>query len=145
MAQKKDSMNVDGIKVQLYTRKEADYISLTDMARSSNQSTDVVIQSWMRSADTIEFLTLWEGLHNPKFKPLDFAGFNARPGQNRFFISPKQWIAKTGAIGIESKAGRGGGTFAHSDIALEFGTWLSPKFKIYLIKEFIHFPFGVTH
>ena len=94
------------------------------------------IRNWMRNKDTIEFLGIWEQLHNEDFKPVEFDGFRNEAGKNAFTINPKKWIEKTNAIGIRSKSGRYGGTYAHRDIAFEFCSWISPEFKLYLIKEF---------
>jgi len=116
---------------------EDDYICLTDIARHQEpERTDHVIQNWMRNRNTIEFLGIWERLNNPDFKPLEFEGFRKQAGLNSFVLTPKQWISVTGAIGIVSKRGRYGGTFAHKDIAFEFASWVSVEFKLYLIKEF---------
>jgi hypothetical protein len=135
MAKKSKVLNVKETKVHLVTRDEQDYISLTDMVKSFGDES--MIQNWMRNRDTIEFLGIWEQLHNPDFKPLEFEGFKNEAGSNRFFMSPKKWVEATNAIGIFSKSGRyGGGTYAHKDIAFEFGSWLSPEFKLYLITEF---------
>jgi hypothetical protein len=135
MAQKQKILNVKETKVHLVTKDEQDYISLTDMVKSFGDES--MIQNWMRNRDTIEFLGIWEQLHNPNFKPLEFEGFKNEAGSNRFFMSPKKWVEATQAIGIFSKSGRyGGGTYAHKDIAFEFGSWLSPEFKLYLIIEF---------
>lgn len=112
-----------------------DYISLTDMVGNADDKS-AVIANWLRKRDTIEFLGLWESLNNPNFKPLEFEGLLKQTGTNRFVISPKQWADKTGAIGITSKSGKNGGTYAHKDLAFEFGAWISPMFKLYLIKEF---------
>ena len=114
-----------------------DYISLTDIAhyKKSNR-TDDLIRNWLRNRNTIEFLGIWEQLNNPDFKPVEFDGFKKEAGLNSFTLTPKQWIEKTGAIGIISKVGRYGGTYAHKDIAFEFATWISVEFKLYLIKEF---------
>jgi hypothetical protein len=112
-----------------------DYISLTDMARSFGD--DTVIYSWMRNRNTVEFLGIWEQLYNTGFKGNDFVTFKMQAGLNNFNLTPRKWIEATDAIGIISKAGRyGGGTYAHKDIAFEFGSWLSAEFKLYLIKEF---------
>lgn len=114
-----------------------DYISLTDIARYKEPDrTDHVIQNWLRNRNTIEFLGVWEQLNNPSFKPLEFEGFRVRAGLNSFVLTPRQWIEGVGAIGIVSKPGRYGGTFAHKDIAFEFASWISVEFKLYLIKEF---------
>jgi hypothetical protein len=114
-----------------------DYISITDIARHKNSDrTDDLIRNWLRNRNTIEFLGIWEQLNNPGFKPVEFDGFRKQAGLNSFTLTPKQWIEKTGAIGIVSKSGRYGGTFAHKDIAFEFASWVSVEFKLYLIKEF---------
>ena len=113
-----------------------DYISLTDIAKYKSEDPAATIQNWMRSRDVIEFLGLWEKLYNPKFKPLEFEGFKAKSGSNAFTLSPKRWIESTDAIGIQSKAGRNGGTFAHRDIAFEFASWISAEFKLYIITDY---------
>jgi hypothetical protein len=114
-----------------------DFISLTDIARYRNSSEPfAVINNWMRSRSTIEFLGLWEKLCNPDFKPLEFERFKNEAGSNYFVLSPQRWIESTQAIGITSKSGRYGGTFAHRDIAFEFASWISSEFKLYLIVEF---------
>ena len=117
---------------------EDDYISLTDIAKIKNdEDTNMVIASWIRRVDTIEFLKLWELINNENFKPTDFEGFKSKPGQNAFTISPKKWIELTNAIGLKVKSGRyNGGTYAHKDIALEFASWISAEVKLYIIKEF---------
>ena len=113
-----------------------DYISLTDIARYKSEDPSATIQNWMRSRDVIEFLGLWETLHNPNFKPLEFEGFKTRAGSNAFTLSPKRWIEATEAVGIYSKSGRGGGTYAHRDIAFEFASWISAEFKLYIITDY---------
>ena len=113
-----------------------DYISLTDIARYRSDDSTAVIANWMRSKDTIEFLGLWEQLNNADFKPLEFEGFKNEAGANAFTMSPLKWVKATNAIGIISKSGRYGGTFAHKDIALEFASWVSPEFKLYIIKDY---------
>lgn len=114
-----------------------DYISLTDIARfKKTDRTDDLIRNWLRNRNTIEYLGIWEKLHNSNFNPVEFDGFRKEAGLNSFTLTPKQWIEKTAAIGIVSKAGRYGGTYAHQDIAFEFATWISVEFKLYLIKEF---------
>jgi hypothetical protein len=120
------------------SNKDEDYISLTDMARfKDTERTDYVIQNWMRKRYTIEFMGIWEMIHNPNFKPIEFDGFKTQAGLNSFSLTPEKWIKGVAAIGIVKKSGRyGGGTFAHKDIAFEFATWLSPEFKLCLIKEF---------
>ncbi len=116
---------------------EHDYISLTDIARYRDaDATDDLIRNWLRNRNTLEFVGLWEQLNNPDFKSVEFDGFRMQAGLNSFTLTPKQWIEQTGAIGIVSKRGRYGGTFAHVDISLEFAAWISVEFKLYLIKEF---------
>lgn len=114
-----------------------DYISLTDIAkyRDSNNPR-YIIQNWLRNLNTLAFLGLWETLHNPNFKRVEFDAFMAEAGLNSFTLRPQQWTDSTNAIGIVSKSGRNGGTYAHSDIAFEFASWLSPEFKLYIIKDY---------
>lgn len=124
-------------EVAVRKQAEADYISLTDIARYKHADrTDDLIRNWLRSRNTIEFLGIWEQLNNPDFKPVEFDGFRKQAGLNSFTLTPKQWIEETGAVGIVSKPGRYGGTYAHKDIAFEFAAWISVEFKLYLIKEF---------
>jgi len=124
-------------EIALQIRNKEDYICITDIARYKNADhTDDLIRNWLRNRNTIEFLGIWEHLNNPDFKPVEFDGFKKQAGLNSFTLTPKQWIERTGAIGIYSKAGRYGGTFAHKDIAFEFASWISVEFKLYLIKEF---------
>ena len=113
-----------------------EYLSLTDIARYKSDEPFIVINNWMRGKDTIEFLGLWEQLHNPDFKPIEFDRFKTEAGYNAFTLSPQKWIGSTNAIGIVSKSGRYGGTFAHSDIAFEFASWISAEFKLYIIKDY---------
>ncbi len=113
-----------------------DYISLTDIAKYKSEDPAASIQNWMRSRDVIEFLGLWETLYNPGFKPLEFEGFKLRAGSNAFTLSPKRWVEATAAIGMYSKSGRNGGTFAHRDIAFEFASWISAEFKLYIITDY---------
>ncbi len=128
---------VKGSEVRVLAGEARDYISLTDIARYKEPGrTDHVIQNWMRNRNTVEFLGIWEHLNNPAFKPLEFEGFRNRAGLNSFVLTPRQWIETTNAIGILSKSGRYGGTYAHKDIAFEFASWISVEFKLYLIKEF---------
>jgi len=123
--------------IALQTIKDEDYLSLTDIARYKNQErTDDLIRNWLRNRNTLEFLGIWEHLNNPGFNPVEFDGIKTQAGLNSFTLTPKQWIGSTGAIGILSKAGRYGGTYAHKDIAFEFASWVSVEFKLYLIKEF---------
>src|SRR5690554_7011046 len=134
---KNKKINVQGINIVLYEDNKKDYISLTDIARYKNpfEPKDVV-KNWMRSRTTIEFLGLWEQLNNPDFKGVEFDSLLYEAGSNSFTLSPTKWIELTYAKGIISKRGKNGGTFAHQDIALEFASWISAEFKIYLLKEF---------
>ncbi len=133
----KDTIHANGIDIGIYTQDfENEFISLTDIARYKSDDPTAVIQNWMRNRDVIEFLGLWERLHNPDFKPLEFEGFRKQAGANAFTMSPKKWIEATNAIGIVSKAGRYGGTYAHSDIAMSFATWISPGFQLYIMKDY---------
>lgn len=132
-------INANGTEISVILSEEIskDYISLTDIARKKNpyEPKDVV-SNWMRIRSTIEYLGLWEKLNNPHFKGVEFESFKNQAGGNAFTLSPQRWIEKTNAIGIISKSGRGGGTFAHSDIAFEFASWISPEFKLYIIKDY---------
>lgn len=131
------TIEVKGTTVSIVNTDVDDYISLTDISRfKKSDRTDDLIRNWLRNRNTIEFLGIWETLHNPDFKPVEFDGFRKEAGLHSFTLTPKQWISKTNAVGITSKAGRYGGTYAHKDIAFEFATWISVEFKIYLIKEF---------
>lgn len=113
------------------------YISLTDIAKYKNpDNAFIVVANWMRNHSTISFLGLWEQIHNPKFKPIEFDRFKAQSGDNAFTLTPQQWIKATNALGIVSKSGRYGGTYAHTDIAFEFASWISPEFKLYIIKDY---------
>jgi hypothetical protein len=124
-------------EIAVYKRNEEDYICITDIAKyKSLDRTDDLIRNWLRNRNTVEFLGIWEFLNNPDFKPVEFDGFRKLAGLNSFTLTPKQWIEKTNAIGIVSKSGRYGGTYAHKDIAFEFASWISVEFKLYLIKEF---------
>lgn len=128
---------VRGSEITVTRRQDDDYISLTDIAKHREPTrADHVIQNWMRNRNTVEFLGVWESLNNANFKPLEFEGFRNRAGLNSFVLTPRQWIETTSAVGIVSKSGRYGGTFAHRDIAFEFASWISVEFKLYLIKEF---------
>ena len=134
---KKSIIEVRGTAIAVLNQNNQDYISLTDIARYRNsQEPFAVINNWMRGRSTIEFLGLWEKLSNPDFKPLEFERFRSEAGSNYFVLSPQRWIEATRAIGISSKSGRYGGTYAHRDIAFEFASWISSEFKLYLIKEF---------
>lgn len=129
------TLSVQGAPITVLSRQDTDYyISLTDMAKKFGD--DTLLYNWMRNRNTVEFMGIWERIHNPDFKGLEFETFRSQAGLNSFSLTPKKWITATAAIGIQSRAGRGGGTYAHPDIAFEFGSWLSPEFKLYLIKEF---------
>jgi len=133
----KTKLNVNDLEIVLYKQNEEEYISLTDMAKfRDSERTNYIIQNWMRTRNTIEFLGLWEQLRNPKFKSIEFDAFRNESGSNSFTLTPKRWIETTNAIGIISKSGRYGGTYAHKDIAFEFASWISPTFKLYLITEY---------
>ena len=135
---KKDTIEAKGFAIQIYTEDfKNDYISLTDIARYKNvHEPKDVVKNWLRVRDTIEFLGLWETIHNPNFKGVEFDSFRKEAGTNAFTLSPQRWIKNTNAIGIVSKSGRGGGTFAHPDIAMEFASWISAEFKLYLIQDY---------
>jgi hypothetical protein len=133
----KSTLLVKGTTVAVVSRQADDFISLTDIAKHKEPDrADQVIQNWMRNRNTVEFLGIWESLNNPDFKPLEFEGFRNRAGLNSFVLTPRQWIESTAAVGLISKSGRYGGTFAHKDIAFEFASWISVEFKLYLIREF---------
>lgn len=137
MKSKQTKINVQGTEIAIYTIEHKDYISLTDIAKYRNKEEPFsIINNWMRSRSTIDFLGLWEKLSNPDFKPIEFERFKSEAGTNYFVLSPKRWIESTNAIGITSKSGRYGGTFAHQDIAFEFASWISAEFKLYILKEF---------
>lgn len=130
-------LEVKGTEITIYTGDTEDYLSLTDIARYKDvTNTDDIIKNWLRNRNTIELLGFWEQLYNPNFKPVEFDGFRKQAGLNSFVLTPKRWIETTNAIGIISKSGRYGGTFAHKDIAFEFASWISIEFKLYMIKEF---------
>ncbi|GBF10762.1 KilA-N domain-containing protein [Tepidibacillus sp. HK-1] len=133
----KETIHAKGMDIAIYTEDfQNEFISLTDIARYKSDEPKDVIKNWMRSKDTIEFLGLWEQLHNDKFKGVEFDSFRNQAGSNAFTLSPQKWIDSTNAIGIVSKSGRNGGTFAHSDIAFEFASWISAEFKLYIIKDY---------
>ena len=130
-------IQVKGFDLIMYQTKDEDFISLTDIAKyKDSKRTDYIIQNWLRNRNTIELLGFWEILNNPNFKPIEFDGFRKQAGLNSFTLTAKQWINQTNAIGLISKQGRYGGTFAHKDIAFEFASWISIEFKMYIIKEF---------
>lgn len=134
----KKKITVGEIEVVVYQKDKQDYISLTDMAKYRDSvRSDYIIQNWLRTRNAIEFCGIWEQVNNPNFNSIEFEGFKKESGANSFILTPLNWVKKTNAIGIYSKTGRyGGGVFAHKDIAFEFGSWLSPEFKFYLIREF---------
>jgi len=135
---KKETINVKGTEIVLISKAEEDYFSLTDIAKHrNNKNSSEIISLWLRTYSTIEYLGLWEKLNNPNFKPHIYEGFKNESAKPHFWMSPKKWINETNAIGMISKSGRyGGGTFAHSDIAFKFASWISAEFELYLIKEF---------
>ena len=137
MANIKSTINANGVEIRITSSKEADYISLTDIAKKRNPEFPAdVVKNWLRSRSTIEFLGLWEKINNPDFKLVEFDQFKNSAGENSFVLTPQKWIASTNAIGITSKSARYGGTYAHSDIAFEFASWISPEFKLYIIKDY---------
>jgi len=137
MNAKSNKIEVKGQFITIVKMEQDDFISLTDIARFKDaKHTDTIIQNWMRNRNTIELLGLWETIYNPNFKPLEFEGFRNQAGLNSFVLTPKRWIDSTQAVGIVSRSGRYGGTFAHKDIAFEFASWISIEFKLYVIKEF---------
>jgi hypothetical protein len=128
---------VKGTNIVLFERRDEDFLSVTDIARYKDPlRSDYILQNWMRSRNTIEFLGLWEKINNPDFNSIEFDGIKNQAGLNSFSLTPQRWIKTTSAIGIISQAGRYGGTYAHKDIAFEFASWISPEFKLFLIKEF---------
>ena len=134
MVNKKKILKVQGIEIRLYQKKEEDYICLTDMMKAKDG--DFYITDWLRNRNTLAFLEVWESYNNPNFNYGEFAIIKNQSGLNSFKISVKEFVEKTNAIGIEAKAGRYGGTYAHKDIAFEFGMWISPDFKFFLIKDY---------
>ena len=132
---KKSTIEVQGTAITILAGENGDYISLTDMVRNF-EGGSALIEQWLKNKDTVLFLGVWEQIHNPGFNSLEFEGIRNEAGRNSFFLSAKAWIDRTRAKGVIASAGRYGGTYAHADIAFEFGSWLSPEFKLYLIKEF---------
>ncbi len=132
---KKATINVQGSIISILSKEQKDYISLTDMVKRF-EGGSALIEQWLKNKDTILFLGVWEQLNNPDFNSLEFEGIKNEAGRNSFYLSAKKWIDSTNATGLIANAGRYGGTYAHTDIAFEFGSWLSPEFKLYLIKEF---------
>jgi KilA-N domain len=134
---RKVNLDVKGTTIAVVSQKGDDYICVTDVARyKDSERTDYIIQNWLRNRNTIEFLGIWEQLNNPDFNPIEFDGIRKQAGLNTFILTAKRWIESTGAIGLISRPGRYGGTYAHKDIAFEFASWVSVEFKLYLIKEF---------
>ncbi len=129
-------ITVQNTNVSVISVNGDDYISLTDIAKHRSDEPTAVIANWMRNRNTIEYLGIWESLYNPQFKPLEFEGFRKEAGLNAFTLSPQKWISATNAIGIISKSGRYGGTYAHKDIAFKFASWISVEFELYIVKEF---------
>lgn len=134
MKNKKTTIEVKGTEIAIVSDKGEDYISLTDMLKAKDG--DFFISDWLRNRNTVEFLSIWESIHNPNFNYGESAIIKSMAGLNSYKLSVKEWIKKTNAIGLKATAGRYGGTYAHKDIAFEFGMWISAEFKIYLIKEF---------
>ena len=135
---KKEKLNAGGIEIGIYsTNYESEYISLTDIAKYRSIKPAITIHNWLRNRDVVEFLGLWEKLHNKNFKVIEFDNFKKNSGSNAFVFSIKDWVEKLGAIGLVTKPGRyGGGVYAHKDIAFEFASWISPEFKLYIIKDY---------
>ncbi|MBB4846136.1 hypothetical protein HNP55_004690 [Paucibacter oligotrophus] len=131
---KTNTLDIQGTRVAVVSSPQGDYISLTDMLRAKDG--EFFISDWLRNRNTVEFLGIWESIYNPAFNYGEFATIKSQAGLNSYKISVKEWVEKTGAIGLKATAGRYGGTYAHPDIAFEFGMWISPEFKIYLVKEF---------
>ncbi len=129
-------ITVQDTEVTVISINANDYICITDIAKHKSDDPTAVVASWMRNRNTIEYLGVWESLYNPDFNPLEFEGFRREAGLNAFTLSPHKWIARTNAIGLISKAGRYGGTYAHKDIAFKFASWISVEFELYIVKEF---------
>ena len=135
MSKQKKQIEVENKVISIVSHNKEDYISLTDMVKNM-EGGNSIIENWLRNKNTIEYLGVWEQVHNEGFNSLEFEGIKNEAGTNRFYLSAKRWIEATNAVGIISKTGRYGGTYAHQDIALEFASWVSPTFKVYLIKEY---------
>ena len=133
--EKKTTIEVQGTEITILSKEQEDFISITDMVKHF-EGGSALIEQWLKNKDTVLFLGVWEQINNPGFNSPGFEGIRNEAGRNSFFLSAKKWIAVTGARGLVASAGRYGGTYAHKDIAFEFGSWLSPEFKLYLIKEF---------
>lgn len=128
------NIEVEGLSISLYTQQEQDFICITDMLKAKEG--DFFVSDWLRNANTLDYLLAWETINNPNFNYGEFATIRMKAGNNSHKISVKEWIARTNAIGITSKAGRYGGTYAHKDIAIQFAMWISPTFQLYIIKEY---------
>lgn len=133
---KSNKIEVEGLSIKVFQQRNQDFISLTDIAKKVDQRSEIVIQNWIRNAGTLDFLEAWEELYNPEFDASAFKELRQQAGKVGFILTPTRWIDTTNAIGMFTKAGRGGGTFAHKDIAIEFCTAISPRFKLYVVKEF---------
>jgi len=133
---KKKTINVQGSEISFVTKENEEYISLTDMAKGFEGEAGEYIRNWLRSGSTVNFLGVWEKVHNQDFNLVEFHQIKSEIIDNTFLMSAKKWIARTNAKGIEAKAGRYGGTYAHNEIAIQFASWLSPEFYVYLVKEF---------
>lgn len=131
---KSKNINVKGTDITIISQNQEDYFSLTDLLKAKDG--EYFVHDWLKNRNTLEFLSVWEKLNNPDFNYVEFDTIKGEAGLNSYRISAKQWVEKTNAIGLIAKAGRYGGTYAHKDIALEFCSWISPEFKLYLIKEF---------
>ena len=131
-----ESITALGVQIAVTNKDGEDYISLTDIARYKSDEPSAVIANWMRSRNTVDFLGVWETLHNPNFNSIEFEGIEQQAGKNAFTMSPRKWIKATNAIGIRAKGGRYGGAFAHTDIALDFAAWISPEFRLYVFKDY---------
>src|SRR5690554_8214272 len=131
---KNKKIQVEGKEITVILDKELEYISLTDMLKAKDGN--FFIANWLRNRNTVEYLGIWESVYNPNFNYVEFDIIKSQAGLNSYKISVKEWVEKTNAIGLKATAGRYGGTYAHPDIAFEFGMWISPQFKIYLVKEF---------
>lgn len=138
MEKKKETLEAKGLTISVYTEDyKNDYISLTDIAKYKNkEAPSEVVKNWMRRRDTIDYIGLWESMHNPYFNLVEFDLIKSESGYNAFTLSPKRWVESTNAIGIVAKSGRYGGAYAHSDIAMEFASWISPEFKLYVIQDY---------
>lgn len=136
MAERTETINAQGIEIGVVRHGDDDYVSLTDIAKYKSDEPKDVVKNWMRSRNTLEFLSLWEELNNPEFNRVEIDPLLAQAGSNSFTMSPQKWIRTFNAIGLRQRMGRNGGTYAHVDIAFEFASWISPEFKLYIIKDY---------